>query len=82
MQDNLHLTVGGRYFDNKVDVNAIVDVPIYSSPTNPPGTDAQNLSDNSYLLKAKLAWALGAHSMVYGTFSQGYRHAAANAVHT
>ena len=82
LQDNLHLTVGGRYFDNKVDVNAIVDVPIYSSPTNPPGTAAQNLSDNSYLLKANLAWDLSAHSMVYATFSQGYRHAGANAVPT
>jgi outer membrane receptor protein involved in Fe transport len=82
LSDNLHLTVGGRYFDNKVDVNAVVDVPIYSSPTNPPGKAAQNLSDNSYLLKANMAWDLGAHSMVYATFSQGYRHAGANAVPT
>lgn len=79
LRDNLHLTAGGRYFHNKVDVNAIVDVPIYSGT---PGLAAKSIDDNGFLVKANLAWDLSDHSMLYGTFSQGYRHAGANAVPT
>lgn len=80
--DDLHLTLGGRYFDNTVDVDAMLDVPIYSSPTNPPGVAAESISDDGLLFKANLAWDLSEDSMLYGTFSQGYRHAGANAVPT
>ena len=80
--DTTHLTLGGRYFSNKVDVDAIVDVPIYSSPANPPGVAAKTIDDNGFLFKANMAWDLSQHSMVYATFSQGYRHAGANAVPT
>jgi outer membrane receptor protein involved in Fe transport len=80
--DRAHLTLGGRYFKNKVDVDAIVDVPIYSSPTNPPGVAAKSIDDNGLLFKANMAWDVSQHSMVYATFSQGYRHAGANAVPT
>jgi outer membrane receptor protein involved in Fe transport len=80
--DDLHLTLGGRYFDNKVDVDAIVDVPIYSSPTNPPGTAAETISEDKFLFKANMAWDVTDRSMLYGTYSQGYRHAGANAVPT
>jgi outer membrane receptor protein involved in Fe transport len=80
--DRTHLTLGGRYFKNNVDVNAIVDVPIYSSPANPPGVAAKSIDDNGFLFKANLARDLSQHSMVYATFSQGYRHAGANAVPT
>ncbi len=80
--DDLHLTLGGRYFDNSVDVDAIVDVPIYSSPSNPPGTASEKISDDDILVKANLAWDVSDSSMLYATFSQGYRHAGANAVPT
>jgi outer membrane receptor protein involved in Fe transport len=80
--DDVHLTLGGRYFDNSVDVDAVVDVPIYSSPTNPPGVAAEKIDDDGFLFKANLAWDLSDTSMLYGTFSQGYRHAGANAVPT
>jgi outer membrane receptor protein involved in Fe transport len=80
--DDLHLTLGGRYFDNTVDVDAVLDVPIYSSPSNPPGVAAETIDDDGFLFKANLAWDLSDDSMLYGTFSQGYRHAGANAVPT
>jgi len=80
--DDLHLTLGGRYFDNKVDVDAVVDVPIYSSPSNPPGTASEKISENKFLFKANLAYDVTDSSMLYGTYSQGYRHAGANAVPT
>jgi len=77
--DAWHLTLGGRYFDNKVDVNALVDVPIYAEFA-PPGTASKKIDENKFLLKANLAYDVTEHSMLYGTFSQGYRHAGANAV--
>ena len=80
--DALHLTLGGRYFDNNLDVDAFLDVPIYSSPTNPPGTASESIDDNGFLFKANFAWDVTDSSMLYATYSQGYRHAGANAVPT
>ena len=81
LQDSLHLTIGGRYFDNDLDVDAIVDVPIYAVFA-PPGVAAETQSDDDFLAKANLAWDLSEDSMLYFTYSQGYRHAGANAVPT
>jgi len=80
--DDLHLTLGGRYFDNSVDVDAVVDVPIYSSPTSPPGTASEKIDDDGFLFKANFAWDVTDNTMLYATYSQGYRHAGANAVPT
>ena len=82
--DALHLTLGGRYFDNQVDVSALVDIPIWvGTPYEaPPGNAKEKISDDKFLFKANLAWDVTDHSMLYGTYSQGYRHAGANAVPT
>ncbi len=80
--DDLHLTLGGRYFDNSVDVDAVVDVPIYSSPSSPPGTASEKIDDDGFLFKANFAWDVTDQTMLYATYSQGYRHAGANAVPT
>ncbi len=77
--ERFELTVGGRWFDNQVDVDALVDVPFYP---NPPGVAAESISDSDFLFKGNLAWDLTEDSMLYATFSQGYRHAGANAVPT
>ena len=79
--DDLHLTLGGRYFDNTVDVDAVVDVPIYSVFA-PPGTASESIDDDGFLVKANVAWDVTDDSMLYATYSQGYRHAGANAVPT
>jgi outer membrane receptor protein involved in Fe transport len=79
--DQVHLTLGGRYFDNKVDVNAVVDVPIYAVFA-PPGAASETIKDDDFLVKANLAWDVTTDSMLYATFSQGYRHAGSNAVPT
>jgi outer membrane receptor protein involved in Fe transport len=81
LQESLHLTVGGRWFDNEVDVDALVDVPIYAVFA-PPGSASETISDDDFLAKVNLAWDLSDDSMVYLTYSQGYRHAGANAVPT
>lgn len=79
--EQVHLTLGGRYFDNKVEVDAVVDVPIYSVFA-PPGEASETIKDDDFLVKANLAWDVTTDSMLYATFSQGYRHAGSNAVPT
>jgi outer membrane receptor protein involved in Fe transport len=79
--EKFDFTVGGRWFDNQVDVDAVVDVPIYSVFA-PPGNATETISDDDFLVKANLAWDLSDNSMLYLTYSQGYRHAGANAVPT
>lgn len=82
LTDAWHLTLGGRYFDNSVDVNALVDVPIWNGTDYeaPPGVASKKITDDKFLFKANLAWDVTDHSMLYATYSQGYRHAGANAV--
>jgi outer membrane receptor protein involved in Fe transport len=77
--EQLHFTFGGRYFDNQVDVDALVDIPIYPQPQ---GEASDSISDSDFLFKANLAWDVTDDSMLYATFSQGYRHGGANAVPT
>ena len=75
--EDLHWTLGGRYFDNTVDVNALVTVPIWGGA---PGVASDNIKENKFLFKTNFAWDVSDDSMLYATFSQGYRHAGANAV--
>ncbi len=77
--DDLHLTLGGRWFDSNVDVNAKVAIPIWGDPA---GTAKDNQSENDFLFRANFAWDVTDDSMLYATFSQGYRHGGANAVPT
>ena len=75
--DDVHWTIGGRYYDNEVKVDAVVAIPIYPGT---PGTSAGTIKDNGFLFKTNFAWDLTDSSMLYATFSQGYRHAGSNAV--
>ena len=79
--DTVHLTLGGRYFDNEIDVDAFVNVPIYEVFA-PPGTATESDNDSDFLFKANMAWDVTDESMLYATFSQGYRHGGSNAVPT
>lgn len=75
--EDLHWTLGGRYYDNEVEVDAVVDIPIYPGT---PGTSAGTIKDDGFLFKTNFAWDVTENSMLYATFSQGYRHAGSNAV--
>ena len=79
MSDDLHLTLGGRYFENELDVDASVAVPIWGGA---PGEAMQNVTDDDFLAKVNLAYDVTDSSMLYGTISEGYRHGGANAVPT
>ena len=58
-----------------------MDVPIYAVFA-PPGTATESNSDSDFLFKANFAWDVTDESMLYATFSQGYRHGGSNAVPT
>ena len=77
--DDLHLTLGGRWFDSSVDVDAKVSVPIWGGPA---GVAKESQSENDFLFRGNFAWDVADRSMLYATFSQGYRHGGANAVPT
>lgn len=78
--DFWHLTVGGRYIYEYVDVpefyffqeirHAATGLPVTSGEVN--RTDA-NVSDTAQTGKASLQYDWGEHSTVYGTISTGYR---------
>jgi iron complex outermembrane recepter protein len=80
--DDLHLTLGGRWFDSNVDVNAKVDIPIWDPSGASAGIAKENQSENDFLFRGNFAWDVADHAMLYATFSQGYRHGGANAVPT
>ena len=80
--DDLHLTLGGRWFDSSVDVDALVDIPVYNVPPVPPGEAKASLDENDFLFRANFSWDVSDSSMLYATFSQGYRHGGANSVPT
>ncbi len=43
---------------------------------------SEKIDDDGFLFKANFAWDVTDDSMLYATYSQGYRHAGANAVPT
>jgi iron complex outermembrane recepter protein len=80
--DDLHFTLGGRWFDSSVDVDALVDIPVYNVPPVDPGEAKASLDENDFLFRANFSWDVTDNSMLYATFSQGYRHGGANSVPT
>ena len=80
--DDLHLTLGGRWFDSSVDVNARVDIPIWDPSGASAGVAKADQSENDFLFRGNFAWDVTDKSMLYATFSQGYRHGGSNAVPT
>jgi iron complex outermembrane receptor protein len=79
LSDDLRLTLGGRYFDNELDVDAFVEIPYYGGA---PGEAKQSITEDDVLFKANIAFDVSDDGMFYGTISEGYRHGGANAVPT
>jgi outer membrane receptor protein involved in Fe transport len=80
--DDLHFTLGGRFFDSSVDVDARLGLPVYNVDSAPPVETKASLDENDFLFRANFSWDVTDNSMLYATFSQGYRHGGANAVPT
>ena len=77
--DTVRVTGGLRWFDNDVVNDTILGFPLvvgWSSPSAPQSKD----SDSDVLMKLNASWDLSDDKMLYGTYSEGYRHGGAQAV--
>lgn len=82
LSENVDLTLGGRYFDNKNTVTSQTLLPIwigsiYDFGEAPETTTTEK--DSGWLFKGNLAWHLNESQMLYATISEGYRRGGANA---
>lgn len=80
--DDLDLTLGGRYFDNKNTVTSQTLLPIWIGSVFDFGEaplTTSTVKDSDTLFKANLAWHLNESQMLYGTISEGYRRGGSNA---
>ncbi len=77
--DEFRLTGGFRWFDNETDNDVILGFPLvegWTSPSAPSSSD----DDDDVLIKLNAAWDLNDSTMVYATYSEGYRHGGAQSV--
>jgi len=80
--DDVDITVGGRYFDNKNTVTSQTLLPIWIGSVfdfgeAPVVTSEEKDSDT--LWKGNISWHFNDQQMVYGTISEGYRRGGTNA---
>ena len=77
--DRIHLTGGVRWFDNDSLNETLIDIPLYTSLSNP--TEATfDAEEDGTLAKGNLAIDIGDDDLVYLTYSEGYRRGGSNAV--
>ena len=77
--DTLQITGGLRYFDNESDNTTLIDIPLYTSLSNPTNAFFES-SDTGTLFKLNASWTFAEDNLVYGTVSQGFRRGGSNAV--
>jgi outer membrane receptor protein involved in Fe transport len=79
LTDAFSLTGGFRWFDNETVNDVILGFPLvegWTSPAAPQSTDA----DDDVLIKLNASWNISDSTMVYATYSEGYRHGGAQSV--
>jgi len=79
VSDTFRLTGGFRWFDNETVNDVILGFPLvegWTSPMAPQSTD----SDDDTLFKLNAAWDISDNTMLYATYSEGYRHGGAQAL--
>ncbi len=77
--DAFRVTGGFRWFDNETVNDVILGFPLppgSTSPAAPQSTD----SDDDVLIKLNASWDLNDDTMLYGTYSEGYRHGGAQSL--
>ena len=79
VSDTFRVTGGFRWFDNETVNDVILGFPLVegcTSPMAPQSTD----SDNDILVKLNASWDLNDNTMLYATYSEGYRHGGAQSL--
>lgn len=77
--DNLHLTLGLRWYDNELKNNTALDFPLFEGVEVPfEQYPTQNEDDVQY--KINIAYDINDSMMAYGTISEGFRRGGSNAI--
>jgi outer membrane receptor protein involved in Fe transport len=77
--DNLHLTLGLRWYDNELKNNTALDFPLFEGVEVPfEQYPTQNEDDVQY--KINIAYDINESMMAYGTISEGFRRGGSNAI--
>jgi outer membrane receptor protein involved in Fe transport len=77
--DTFRLTGGFRWFDNETVNDTILGFPLPPGSTSPQAPQSKD-SDDDVLVKLNASWDINDATMLYGTYSEGYRHGGAQAV--
>jgi iron complex outermembrane receptor protein len=77
--DNLHLTLGLRWYDNELTNNTALDFPLFEGVVVPfEEYPTQKEDDIQY--KINIAYDINDSMMAYGTISEGFRRGGSNAI--
>ena len=79
VSDAFRLTGGFRWFDNETVNDVVLGFPLVEGWTSPSAPQSRD-SDDDVLVKLNASWDLNDDTMVYGTYSEGYRHGGAQSV--
>lgn len=79
LTEKLHLTGGARWFDNETKNDTLMGFPLVEGWTSTKVPKSED-KDSDILVKMNLSYDVNDDMMVYGTFSQGYRHGGSNAI--
>ncbi|WP_428410129.1 TonB-dependent receptor [Hyphococcus sp.] len=77
--EDLDLTGGFRYFDNKSENDTFIDLPLYTGVFTPTNAFFET-SEDDVLFKGNLSLRFTDNDMFYATVSEGYRRGGSNAV--
>ncbi|WP_417465197.1 TonB-dependent receptor [Kordiimonas sp.] len=87
--DRWQVTVGGRYFEYKLETSAEIDFPLFDPDFTIPDFDGLSdrpfdptagQEDNGTLFKINTSYELNDDALVYATVSQGYRIGNSNGI--
>jgi outer membrane receptor protein involved in Fe transport len=79
VSDTFRLTGGLRWFDNETVNDVILGFPLVVGWTSPMAPQSRD-SDDDVLVKLNASWDLSDSTMLYATYSEGYRHGGAQSL--
>jgi iron complex outermembrane receptor protein len=80
VSDTFHLTGGLRWFDNETVNDVILGFPLVLPDLASPAAPQSKDSDDDVLVKLNASWDLNDLTMLYATYSEGYRHGGAQSL--